>query len=431
MSVTAPAPKRIELSLPALHPEQERILRESSRFNVIRAGRRFGKSTLGRHVLMNAALQMAPVAWVAPTYKRLTPQWREICATLNPVIARRSEEEKHIDLIGHGGEIDFWSCDGGGFPGEGRKYKLIVCDEVAMLGSDLERIWTRSLRPTLADLQGGAWFLSTSKAASSYFTQMYSWGQGERPEWKSWQMRTGDNPYILPSEIDAAKQDLPAAAFAQEFEGDAVSFSGSVFTNLEQAIVDAPLPEQYARCAQQRSWMTPSMDFFIGCDWAGAGRRAGGDFTTFVVMAKDGTICAIERFKADFALQRVRLAGLVSGFRPAAVLAEENSIGAPMLSALRASGISVQGWTATNATKHKAVEALALGFEEQRVKIHDIENRAVLLAELMAFEGTSLPNGMTRFAAPSGGHDDLVIALMLAYLASHRPRVGECAWSPI
>jgi hypothetical protein len=177
--------------------------------------------------------------------------------------------------------------------------------------------------------------------------------------------------------------------------------------------------------------MAPEMEFFTGCDWAGAGRRAGGDFTTFVVMAKDGTICAIERFKADFALQRVRLAGLVSRFRPAAVLAEENSIGAPMLSALRASGISVQGWTATNATKHKAVEALALGFEEGRVKIYDIENRAVLLAELMAFEGTSLPNGMTRFAAPSGGHDDLVVACFLAYLASHRPRVGECAWSPI
>jgi hypothetical protein len=378
---------------------------------------------------MHEALRFRPAAWVAPSYKYLLPNWREVCDTLAPVIVSKSEEEKHLCIAG-GGEIDFWSADGG-LPGEGRSYGLVVFDECAMMGADLERLWTRSLRPTLADLQGGAWFLSTSKAASSYFNTMFTWGQSDRPDWRSWQLGTAANPFIPAEEIESARRDMPAAAFAQEFLGDAVSFSGAVFTNLEQAIIDGPLPAQYERCAQQRSWMAPEMEFFIGCDWAGAGRRAGGDFTTFVVMAKDGTICAIERFKADFALQRVRLAGLVSRFRPAAVLAEENSIGAPMLSALRASGISVQGWTATNATKHKAVEALALGFEEQRVKIHDIENRAVLLAELMAFEGTSLPNGMTRFAAPSGGHDDLVIALMLAYLASHRPRVGECAWSPI
>ena len=415
--------------LPALHPAQQRVLSEARRFNLLRAGRRFGKSTLGRHVLMHEALRFRPAAWVAPSYKYLLPNWREVCDTLAPVIVSKSEEEKHLCIAG-GGEIDFWSADGG-LPGEGRSYGLVVFDECAMMGADLERLWTRSLRPTLADLQGGAWFLSTSKAASSYFNTMFTWGQSDRPDWRSWQLGTAANPFIPAEELESARRDMPAAAFAQEFLGDAVSFSGAVFTNLEQAIIDAPLPEQYARCAQQRSWMTPEMEFFIGCDWAGAGRRAGGDFTTFVVMAKDGTICVIERFKADFALQRVRLAGLISRFRPAAVLAEENSIGAPMLSALRASGISVQGWTATNATKHKAVEALALGFEEGRVKIYNTENRAALLAELMAFEGTSLPNGMTRFAAPSGGHDDLVIALMLAYLASHRPRVGECAWSPI
>jgi hypothetical protein len=104
-------------------------------------------------------------------------------------------------------------------------------------------------------------------------------------------------------------------------------------------------------------------------------------------MASDGTVCAIERFKADFALQRVKLQGLCSRFRPAAVLAEANSIGAPQISALRASGLNVQSWTATNTTKAKAVEALALWLEQCRVRIPDIENRAALLAELMAYEG--------------------------------------------
>jgi hypothetical protein len=368
---------------------------------------------------MNEALKFRPAAWISPTYKRLLPQWREVCDAFARVTVAKSEEEKHLDIAG-GGEIDFWSADGG-MPGEGRKYGLVVFDECAMMGAELERLWTRSLRPTLADLQGTAWFLSTSKAASSYFTTLFSYGQGERDDWKSWQLGTSENPYILAQEIESLRQDLPAAAFAQEVLGDAVSFSGSVFTNLEAAIIDAPLEPEY------RAWKAPTpyqialpLETFIGGDWAGFGRRAGGDFTTFIVIAKDGTICGIERFKADFSGQRMRLQALCSRYRPSAVLCEQNSIGAPQIEALRSSGLAVQSWTATNATKHKSVEALALAFEEKKIKIPDIENRAALLAELMAFEATSLPNGMTRFAAPKGGHDDLVIALMLAWNAANQ-----------
>jgi hypothetical protein len=372
---------------------------------------------------MHEALKFRPAAWVAPSYKYLLPNWREVCDALAPAIVSKSEEEKHICVAG-GGEIDFWSADGG-MPGEGRKYGKVVFDECAMMGADLERLWTRSLRPTLADLQGGAWFLSTSKAASSFFTTLFSWGQGEREDWKSWQLGTAENPYISAQEIDSARQDMPAAAFAQEFLGDAVSFSGAVFTNLEKAIIDAPLADLYKQWIAPTYWQVGApLEFFVGVDWAGAGRRAGGDFTAFVVIASDGTVCEIQRFKADFAIQRTRLLGLCSRYRPAAVLAEQNSIGAPQLEALRLAGLHVQSWTATNATKHKAVEALALAFEQNQVRIPDVENRAALLAELMAFEGTPLPNGMTRFAAAPGGHDDLVVAMMLAWQAAHRPRGG-------
>jgi len=395
---------------------------------VLRAGRRFGKSTLGRHVLMHEALKFRPAAWIAPSYKYLLPNWREVCETLAPVISSKSEEEKHLCIAG-GGEIDFWSADGG-MPGEGRKYGLVVFDECAMMGADLERLWTRSIRPTLADLQGGAWFLSTSKAASSYFNTLFAYGQGERPDWKSWQLGTAENPFIMPAEIEAARADMPAAAFAQEFLGDAVSFSGAVFTNLERAIIDAPLQPQYAAWARPAPWATKPYDFFIGCDWAGAGRRAGGDFTAFVVFSSDGTLCHVDRFKASYEMQRARLRGLCERFRPAAVLCEGNSIGQPQIEALRRDGLSVQTFTMTNATKARLVEQLALAFEGEKIRIPDIENRPALLAELMAFEGTPLPNGMTRFAAAPGGHDDLVIATMLAWEAGHQPQAGWVAPRP-
>ena len=156
---------------------------------------------------MHEALNSRPAAWVAPAYKFLLPNWREVCETLRPAITAKSEEEKHICIAG-GGEIDFWTADGGSTPGEGRKYGLVIFDECAQLGADLERLWTRSLRPTLSDLGGSAWFLSTSKAASSFFTTMFSWGQGERDDWRSWQLGTADNPFISGDEIESARRDL-------------------------------------------------------------------------------------------------------------------------------------------------------------------------------------------------------------------------------
>jgi hypothetical protein len=339
------------------------------------------------------------------------------------VIVTKSEEEKHLTLIG-GGEIDFWSADAGA-PGEGRKYALVVVDEAAIIGAQLETLWTRSLRPTLADLQGSAWFLSTPKAATGYFSTLYSYGQGDRVDWKSWKIGTRENPFIMAEEIDAARADMPAMAFAQEFEGEMVSWTGSVFRFLERAILDVPLGAQYQRWNQPIPWsLAGNLEFYIAADWAGAGRSATGDFTAYIVLASDGTVCHIDRFRADYAMQRMRLQALIERFHPAAVLCESNSIGSPQISELRRSGMAVQGFTMTNATKARIVEQLALAFESGKVRIPDIENRAALLAELMAFEGTSIANGLTRFAAAPGAHDDLVIALMLAWEAAFSQKGG-------
>jgi hypothetical protein len=39
----------------------------------------------------------------------------------------------------------------------------------------------------------------------------------------------------------------------------------------------------------------------------------------------------------------------------------------------------------------------------------------VLIGELQAFEAKSLPSGFTRYAAPEGLHDDMVMSLAIAW----------------
>jgi hypothetical protein len=207
------------INLNHLHPKQQQVLKESSRFNTLCCGRRWGKTTLSEDLIIcpdydyNGALNGFPVAYFAPTYKMLMEVWREMNVTLYGIIKNKSETEKRIELFG-GGIIDFWSLED---PNSirGRYYKRAVIDESA-IARNLKEAWLRVIRPTLTDLQGDAWFLSTPKGKSNYFYELFL--QPEKfSDWRSWQMPTSSNPFIPPEEIKQAEQQLDPLTFAQEY----------------------------------------------------------------------------------------------------------------------------------------------------------------------------------------------------------------------
>ena len=208
------------------HPAQEQVIRESSRWNLLACGRRWGKTVLGMDRLIEPALQGFPCAWFAPNYRYLAETWRTMLDMLQPVLAGKNEQERRIELIG-GGAIECWSLDSPD-AGRGRKYKRIVVDEAAIV-PDLETAWQQSIRATLTDLRGDAWFLSTPKGVTGYFHTLYQRGLDPDSDWRAWQMPTSANPYIHPDEIEDARRDLSELAFSQEYEARFVSWEGAVF----------------------------------------------------------------------------------------------------------------------------------------------------------------------------------------------------------
>jgi hypothetical protein len=158
----------IQLQTP--HPAQQRIIREAKRLNVVACGRRFGKTTLGQDRLIHPALKGAPVAWFSPTYKLLGEAWRSLGSTLHAVVTRRSDTEHRLELCG-GGVLEAWSLDNID-AGRGRAYSAVVIDEAAMV-ANLESAWQESIRPTLTDFKGQAWFLSTPRGVASFFHTLH------------------------------------------------------------------------------------------------------------------------------------------------------------------------------------------------------------------------------------------------------------------
>lgn len=386
--------RSLTLTLPARHPAQRQVVDESGRFNVLACGRRWGKSWLGVDLLISDAVQGQPVAWLSPTYRMLSDAWRMVREVVQPITRAARADEHRIELVG-GGTVDMFSLDNPD-TARGRKFATVIVDEAAM-SPNLEAAWQNVIRPTLADLRGGAWFMSTPKG-HNYFWSLFNQGVDGAEGWRSWRMPTSTNPYISPDEIEAARKSLPERVFAQEFLAEFLDDAGAVFRNVYKCANGTPIER-----------VEDGKRYIVACDWGKYN-----DFTVLSVLDMGSkTQVYMDRFnQIDYRFQLGRLRALLSRFPGAWVIAEANSIGDPLIEQLRDDGIRVQPFLTTPASKTRAIEDLALAFENEDITILSDQTQT---DELLAFTSTRLPSGAFRYAAPPGGHDDTVMALAMAW----------------
>lgn len=390
-------PKQVNIRLPALHPGQQRVAQSPARFTVLACGRRWGKSVLGVDRLVHPALQGAPVAWMSPTYRMLIEVWRSLKQVLAPLITSLSEQQHRLELC-TGGVVEMWSLERPDLI-RGRKYRRIVIDEAAMVRS-LSEAWQAIIRPTLTDMQGDAWLLSTPRGRG-FFWECFQRGQDDAEhDWVSWQLPTWENPHITPEEIAALRRELPERIYRQEIEACFLDDSGGVFRFVAEAAT-----------AVLRDSPQPGCSYAMGIDW---GRQQ--DFTVWILMdMEDKAVVAMDRMnQVDYAVQLARLDALCQHWQPDVIIAEQNSIGIPLIEQLQRRGLPVQSFVTTSASKAQAIEQLAFAFEQ---RVITIPNDPTLLHELLAYEMERLPSGGMRYSAPPGLHDDCVMALALCYSA--------------
>jgi hypothetical protein len=388
--------KTARLKLPRPHTAQSDVLAGRQRFNALCCGRRWGKTTIAMEVIVRVLLDGKPAAWYAPTYRLLKDAWSQIKQTLEPVTERSQEAEK-LEVIG-GGSLECWSLDKPD-AGRGRAYAAVIIDEAAIV-PNFEKAWEQSVRAQLSDYRGEAWFLSTPKGTASYFHTLYQRGQAKEPGWASWQMPTATNPFIDAREIADAKADLTDLAFAQEYLAQFVVWAGAVFRRITDCVGTIE--------------RTPAA--MIGVDW---GRT--GDYTVFVALGSTGHVIEVDRFRGiEYGQQRNRLVEFWKRHGARCwIVAETNSMGGPVVEQLQADRLPVQGFLTTGPSKASIIQGLALAFERGTIRI---PNDPVLIGELQAFEGTRSPSGNMRYGAPSGLHDDTIMALAIAWQGLTGPR---------
>jgi hypothetical protein len=252
-------PPRNAIALPdgPLHPDQRHALRLvlDERRSILRAGRRWGKSTLCCAIAADEALLGHYAAYIAPQYKLAAPVFEALTWILRPILASKDRNQGLIKTD-TGGELDVWTVESGTVIGRGRRYHRIILDEIAHVldSANMAMIWASALAPTLLDFRGSAvaastpagispgnWFFTVSNAADS------GWLEHHAP--------SSANPFLDRSELKDIQARSNPMVFRQEYLAEFVSLDGAALFNLASLLQPDGEP-----------WPVPqAFDYFFVC----------------------------------------------------------------------------------------------------------------------------------------------------------------------
>jgi predicted phage terminase large subunit-like protein len=210
-----------------LLPWQQSVWEDTTRFKVIAAGRRTGKSRLAAYLLIVNALQAerGHVFYVAPTQGQArTIMWDLLLELGHAVIKNSHVNNLELTLINN----TKISLKGADRPEtmRGVSLKFLVLDEYADIKPE---VWELILRPALADQKGCALFIGTPMGRNHFYDLYKQAELGDDETYKAWHFTSYDNPTLDPAEINAAKKSMSSYAFRQEFMASFESRGSEMF----------------------------------------------------------------------------------------------------------------------------------------------------------------------------------------------------------
>jgi hypothetical protein len=223
----------------AYKPRKEQLLIheaiDSTRFTVVVAHRRMGKTVSAINHLIKAAIECNKpnprFAYIAPTYaqsKRVA--WDYLLEFTRPLGAVANISELRVDFWGR--RISLYGSDNADSL-RGQYFDGVVLDEI---GDQNPKIWNEILRPALADREGWCLFIGTPKGRN-HFADLRDRAQVTEG-WQLLEFKASQTGVLNDKELWAARQEMGDDKYQQEFEcsfNAAIegSYYGQIINDLE------------------------------------------------------------------------------------------------------------------------------------------------------------------------------------------------------
>lgn len=374
----------------------------SNHIHVVKSKRQVGKSLLIQGELLYFSLNYAKTinCCISPTLNQARKIYKDILNGVerSGVIKKKNDSLLEITFI-NDSTILFKSAEQKdnlrGYTYTG----LLAIDEASYINDEIFSI----VKPSTDVHRCPILITSTPKFRIGFFFELYQKGLTGTKGISSYDFNEFDTSALLSKEaLEMYKQMLPKNQYLTEYLGEFLDSDSSVFCGFKECI-KAPLSNEYK-------------ELYIGIDW---GNGTNNDDTVICGINERGEQVFVEAFNNKNTTEQIDYISLylqayMSKIKK--ILCESNSLGRPLTELLRTkinkSGL-IEDWTTTNQSKARLVSQLQVAFEQQKITLLNDDKQT---AELSMYEATyNMKTGNISYNAPVGGHDDICIALMLAW----------------
>ena len=388
----------IQYKRPFVTDYQRRILDSPARYTITAAATKVGKTASHIIWLFEQALRLKEnqsVWWVAPVYQQAEIAFNRMRSQVTDKGFFKVNESKLRLTTPMGGIIQFKSAE--------KPDNLYGDDVYAAVFDEFtrarEEAWF-ALRSTLTKTQGKCKLIGNVKGKKNWGYKMAERARMGEPDYEFHKITAYDgvNAGILAfEEVEQAKRDLPPHIFSELYMAEPTEDGSNPFGL-----------SYISQCIEPLSGKP--------VEWYGIDLAKYTDWTVIIGLDAEYKVCHFERFQMDWAQTEQRIIKVV-GSTPAAV--DSTGVGDPIVENIQRHCPKILGVKFTSVSKQQMMEQLTADVHAASIRFPE----GVIADEMRNFEFEHTQTGM-RYSAPSGLHDDAVVALALARHCSLKNKKG-------
>lgn len=385
------------------HPNQWAIREACFKYRDVdvRGGRKFGKTWSLVHILRDWTIEYKAGLYVvaAPTNKYLKDQvvpelqvafppellvggkWSEAYNITDQRLRVKTTLGKSVILLR---SMERESADGV----RPLSPVAIICDEFSYWP---RYSWAYCVSPTVMAKQAKTVKAFTPKGMNHAHEEYFR----EAPDHKVFHYSSYDGP-VPKEEIDRLAATMAEGVKCQEIYAEFLEDLGGVFQGVRECI------------AGDKEGSIRGEQYVIGADVA-----ATQDFNVATVV-KRSSRAVVEQIRftgVEPETVAARFKGLSDQYNQAVIWIDETGLGWGVADRVRTMGAPVKPYKFGAETKRQLIANLIMAISGRTIRYPDIPE---LVNELQIYQAKPLPSGTVQYSAPSGYHDDCVIALGLA-----------------